>query len=175
MVKKAGFGGGCHWCTEAVFASLKGIHAVEQGWIASTGQNSAFSEAVVVTYDSTIIDFENLIAIHLYTHSSTSQHSMRGKYRSAIYTFTDADTQPAINALNALAADFDAPVITQVLPFAAFEKSREALLDYYYTNPEKPFCELYINPKLQVLMQRFKGAVNRDKLQHLNRADAQPL
>jgi peptide-methionine (S)-S-oxide reductase len=48
MVSKIGFGGSCHWCTEAIFLSLKGVTAVKQGWIASDGQNSTFSEAVIV-------------------------------------------------------------------------------------------------------------------------------
>lgn len=51
-----GFGGGCHWCTEAMFQILIGIDNVKQGWIASDGANTAFSEAIVVTYDPNLID-----------------------------------------------------------------------------------------------------------------------
>src|SRR3954451_12716902 len=89
---KIGFGGGCHWCTEAVFLSLKGVEQVEQGWIASQPPYDAFSEAVVVTYDPLVITLTDLITIHLHTHASTSNHSMRQKYRSAVYWF-DAEEE----------------------------------------------------------------------------------
>jgi peptide-methionine (S)-S-oxide reductase len=157
MLKQAGFGGGCHWCTEAVFSSLKGVRRVQQGWIGSIGANAASSEGVIVEYDDNVISFATLIAIHLYTHGSTSQHSMRGKYRSAIYTFDDDDAQLAQEALDTLQSDFDEPIITKVMPYQEFTQSREELLDYYFKNPQKPFCELYINPKLKLIMERFSN------------------
>lgn len=167
MVKQAGFGGGCHWCTEAVFSSLKGVQSVQQGWIASTGPDTSFSEGVTVKYDDNIISFDTLIAIHLYTHSSTSKHSMRGKYRSAIYTFDDEDSHVAKEAISSLQMEFNEPVITRVLPYHAFTLSREELQDYYFNDPQKPFCELYINPKLKLIMERFSSVADHDKLKHL--------
>ncbi len=171
MTKQAGFGGGCHWCTEAVFSSLKGVRSVQQGWIASVGDDSGFSEGVLVTYDTDVIPFSTLIAIHLYTHSSTSLHSMRDKYRSAVYTFDDDDSVLAIETINDLQQEFGHGIITRVLPFAEFSLSREELLNYYFSNPQKPFCELYINPKLQVIMERFSHFANDVKLQHLNKTN----
>jgi len=167
MIKKADFGGGCHWCTEAVFSSLKGVLLVHQGWIASTGKNVSFSEGVIVEYDDSIISFYTLIAIHLYTHSSTSEHSMREKYRSAIYTFVDSDKLMAEEIIAALQPEFNEHIITQVLPFEKFTLSREELQDYYFNDPEKPFCELYINPKLKLIIERFSKATDYDKLKHL--------
>lgn len=172
MIKQAGFGGGCHWCTEAVFSSLKGILSVQQGWIASTGTDTSFSEGVIVGFDDDIISFATLIAIHLHTHSSTSQHSMRGKYRSAIYTFDDKDAESAKEAIQSLQPEFDKPIITEVLPYSEFTSSREELLDYYFNDPQKPFCELYINPKLKLIMERFSKMADTDKLRHLKQLDA---
>lgn len=171
MVKKAGFGGGCHWCTEAVFSSLKGITSVHQGWIASDGNNASFSEGVIVEYDTEVISLDVLIAIHLHTHSSTSPHSMREKYRSAIYTFDDYDVLLATDAIKTLQPDFNQPIVTKVLPYRAFTKSRDELLDYYFNDPQKPFCELYINPKLRLIMERFSNIANDDKLSHLNNGE----
>ncbi|MEL6919372.1 MAG: peptide-methionine (S)-S-oxide reductase, partial [Bacteroidota bacterium] len=72
--KKIAFGGGCHWCTEAVFQSLRGVTLVEQGFVASTGEHKTFSEAVIVHYDDKAISKEDLIAVHLHTHKSTAAH-----------------------------------------------------------------------------------------------------
>lgn len=162
--EKVGLGGGCHWCTEAVFASLKGVQQVQQGWIASAAPDEAFSEAVIVTYDALQIGLKDLIEIHLHTHSCTANHSMREKYRSAIYYFTETDKQNAQDILTALQADFNAPIVTQVLPFVQFKLSVPEQLNYYYSNPEKPFCKLYINPKLKMLREKFSRVMNNEQL-----------
>ena len=86
-IRKIGFGGGCHWCTEAVFQSLKGIETVEQGFIRSDAPADTWSEAVIVHYDPAEIDLAVLMEVHLRTHAATKDHSMRSKYRSAVYTF----------------------------------------------------------------------------------------
>ena len=70
-----------------MFLALRGVELVEQGFVRSDPPFESFSEAVIVSYDSTVICLADLINIHLHTHSSTSQHSMRSKYRSAIYFF----------------------------------------------------------------------------------------
>lgn len=167
MLNKAGFGGGCHWCTEAVFSALRGVSTVLQGWIASDAENATFSEAVVVEYEPDIISLEVLIAVHLYTHSCTSVHSMRGKYRSAVYTFQDEDSAAAENAIANLQQDFDAPIITEVLPFGDFKLNKEEQLNYYFSDPERPFCETYINSKLRLIREKFSQAADMVKLAHL--------
>ena len=159
MICKTGFGGSCHWCTEAIFSSLKGVLNVEQGWIASDDANDYFSEAVIVKYDTAAISLETLIAIHLHTHSCTSKHSMRSKYRSAVYTFDQAQADQSTNIIRQLQRDFDQPIITGVLAFKAFQLNKADYLNYYYSNPDKPFCKNIINPKLQELMRRFSDQV----------------
>ena len=141
-VKKIGFGGGCHWCTEAVFQSLLGVEKVEQGWIASAGEAFAFSEAVIVHYHPKEISLDLLVEIHLHTHKSTSEHSMREKYRSAVYFYTEEEQNRLSSILKGLNGDFDNQLITQILPFASFKPSREAIKNYYYSNPNKPFARL---------------------------------
>ena len=158
-----GFGGGCHWCTEAVFALLIGVQEVKQGWIASAAPNDAYSEAVIVTYDSQIISLKDLIEIHLHTHSSTVNHSMRHKYRSAIYCFDEGDRENAIAIMGELQQAFHRPLLTQTLPYVAFRLSVPEQLNYYYSNPEKPFCKVYISPKLQLIKKRFSRLAGLDK------------
>ena len=162
-----GFGGSCHWCTEAIFQSLNSVRKVEQGWIASSGEHWELSEAVLVSYEPGEISLEILIKVHLYTHSCTSQHSMRAKYRSAVYVTTCEQEQQAIVAITNLQIDFPDAIITQVLPFVSF-KLNDEYLNYYYENPEKPFCKNIVNPKLKALLAKFSNLVDKNKLQHLN-------
>ena len=170
-IQKVGFGGSCHWCTEAIFQSLKGVAKVEQGWIGSDGPNSSFSEAVIVHFDRNIISLNALIAIHLHTHSCTSKHSMRAKYRSAIYTFFNEQMHSAKEALLELKTEFDDEIITEVLPFKGFKLNNDAYLNYYYSNPEKPFCENVVSDKLRLLLKRFANHVDGSKLASVSSAD----
>jgi len=163
-LKKVGFGGGCHWCTEAVFQSLHGVCKVAQGFIAQRGEDPSFSEAVITTFNSTIIDLKTLIEVHLHTHKSTSAHSMRTKYRSAIYVYDEATYTLATQYLKELQTEFHQKIITQVYFFDAFKYSNEQFHNYYYTNPKKPFCETYISPKLKLLLSKFKAHVAIEKI-----------
>ena len=167
IVTKIAFGGGCHWCTEAVFQSVLGVEKVEQGYVASINENHSFSEAVIVHFNSKRVTLKTLIEIHLWTHQSSANHSMRKKYRSAIYVYDDLQMVTVRNLLNGLQEEFNGQLITQVLLFHDFQPSREEITNYYFKNPEKPFCEVYINPKLQLLLDQFSGAVDHDKLIHL--------
>ena len=163
-LSKIALGGGCHWCTEALFQSLRGVEKVEQGFIASNLKNNGYSEAVVVHYKDEYISLRNLIEIHLNTHQSTADHSMRKKYRSAIYTYHETQALEAEALLTALQPLFKNRIITKVLPFKDFRPSDKNFLNYYYSNPEKPFCKNYINPKLQFLLTRFSAVVDPEKI-----------
>ena len=154
-VKKIAFGGGCHWCTEAVFQSLKGVKNVQQGFVASKGGNNTFSEAVIITYVLEEIGLKELVLIHLLTHESTANHIMRSKYRSAIYTIDPEDEQILKSLWDELQQEFESKLITEILPFEAFRPSDEMFHNYYYSNPEKPFCKKYIHPKLELLRKKF--------------------
>ncbi len=154
-LKQLGFGGGCHWCTEALFDHLKGVTNVRQGWIKSIAPNDTFSEAVWINYDSKLISTETLVKIHLLTHASASDHRMRDKYRSAIYFLDEREQESLISILNRLREEDGVNYLTQVLPFVEFELNNQEFLDYFKTRPEAPFCQTHIHPKLRMLMQRF--------------------
>jgi len=148
---KIALGGGCHWCTEGVFVSLRGVERVEQGWVASTPPHDAFSEAVIVHYNPIVIAAEDLIGVHLETHAATKNHGLRHRYRSAVYAFSSEDGGRFEEILTRLAADIAEPLVTQVYPFADFKPSLPQHQDYYRTNPERPFCQRFIAPKLAAL------------------------
>lgn len=153
-MKKVGFGGGCHWCTEAVFQSLKGVEKVEQGWIASAAPHEAFSEGVIVHFTEEIT-LDTLIEVHLLTHSSASRHSMRGKYRSAVYYFDVADTRAIEDKIFQVSKAHHKEYITQALPFTQFKENIEQQLNYYQKNRQAPFCRTYIHPKLKAIREKF--------------------
>lgn len=162
---KIGLGGGCHWCTEAVFQAIAGISKVEQGFIRSDPPENAWSEAVVVTFDPVALPLEVLLEIHLRTHSSTSHHKMRGKYRSAVYVY-DAGTGVKVGRLmRALQQRFDEPLVTRVMTLAEFKASDEQFRNYYANGPERPFCKTYIDPKLALLRKQFAAALKPERLE----------
>ncbi|MEP6749860.1 MAG: peptide-methionine (S)-S-oxide reductase [Bacteroidota bacterium] len=169
-MEKIGLGGGCHWCTEAVFLSLRGVLSVEQGWI-SAEENISFSEAVVVHYDPAEINLSALIAVHLHTHSSTVNHSMRNKYRSAVYVFNLQQHAVCAEILMGMEADFDRSFVTKIFTFHSFRPSNEEEQDYYYKGPSKPFCKTHIHPKLKILLNNFPGNADAIKINRSISAD----
>lgn len=154
-----GVGGGCHWCTEAVFLVLDGVSKVEQGYIASEEPHCAYSEAVIVHYDPKRLRLADLIQVHLATHSSRSDHSLRWKYRSAVY-FSDtglkADIEEVLQDLQ--------PHVTQALFLKDFRPSEKRYHSYFYRFPDKPFTRCHIRPKLKLLSERFPDLLKRSNL-----------
>lgn len=154
MKQRIGFGGGCHWCTEAVFQQIQGVEEVAQGYIASTGAHQDLSEAVVVTFTPSVVSLKRLIEIHLHTHEATSAHSFRKKYRSAIYYFSEVQQKEAEEILHHFQKEFKYQLVTLVLPFKRFKGSRESIVNYYIRQPEAPFCKKYIEPKLKKIQEK---------------------
>ncbi len=89
---------------------------------------------------------------------------MRKKYRSAIYVFDEAQANAAREAIRNLQNDYAEPIITRVLPMQQFKLNQPEYLNYYYSDPQKPFCENIVRPKLQVLLEQFGKSVNDDRL-----------
>lgn len=151
-----GFGGGCHWCTEAVFQSLAGVVAVRQGFIRSDAPYATWSEAVEVDFDPDRISTIDLVGVHLSTHASTSRHKMRGKYRSAIYAFEQSVVDDCSKLLDQMSEQFGLTFVTQALPHRGFKASDSRFQNYYQSGPERPFRQSYIEPKLSILRRRFQ-------------------
>ncbi|AZQ43956.1 peptide-methionine (S)-S-oxide reductase [Nonlabens ponticola] len=151
MIKTIGLGGGCHWCTEAVFKRVYGVNHVRQGYIKSVSPDHTFSEAILLKFDARVVSLERLLEIHLATHSSTSMHQRRTDYRSAAYYLDDATGLLLSDLIVTLSRKHHKKYILQVLPMVAFKESRESIRDYYATRPDAPFCKRYIEPKLEIV------------------------
>ncbi len=154
-MEKLAFGGGCHWCTEGVFQALRGVEKVDQGFVQSDAPADTWAEGVIVTFDPSVIQLATLSEVHLRTHSATRARSPRGKYRSAIYTFEDSQRHEAELAIARFAEESGKTVHTLVLPLRSFKASDERYQNYYRTNPSRPFCRRYIDPKLDLIRRHF--------------------
>lgn len=154
-MEKIGFGGGCHWCTEGVFQAIRGVQQVDQGFIRSDPPSDTWAEAVLVHYDPAAIDLATLLEIHLRTHSATKGFDAGGKYRTAVYTFEDDQASRSRAVIAALDNAFDKPLSTAVLPFREFKPSDARCHNYYATDPDRPFCKRYIDPKLDFIRNNF--------------------
>lgn len=98
-----------------------------------------------------VVSAEDLIGVHLETHAATKNHGLRHRYRSAIYAFLQEDELRFKTILTTLAEEFPEPLITDVYPFEDFKPSLPEHQDYYRTDPERPFCQRFIAPKLAAL------------------------
>ena len=101
-----------------------------------------------------------LVAIHLRTHSSQSDHSFRGKYRSAVYVINKSQGTDIKVILKEEQKEFDNPLVTHVLRLKEFKSSPDVFKDYYKTDPQRPFCKAYIDPKLTRIRREFTSYVS---------------
>lgn len=152
--EKIGFGGGCHWCTEAYFQSLKGVEKVEQGWVSSTAPNDSYSEAVIVHYNPMVIPLKILIGIHLHSHAATKNHSFREKYRSAVYV-VEGNVDIVQQMIGEYQPDFDEQIITRALLFEQFKVNTGEQHNYFKKHRAGVFCERYIHPKLKMIEKEY--------------------
>ncbi|WP_026916199.1 peptide-methionine (S)-S-oxide reductase [Christiangramia portivictoriae] len=150
-----GLGGGCHWCTEAVFQAIKGVIDVRQGYVSAKQRKDRLYEGVLIKYNPDIIALEDILLVHLRTHQSMKDHSMRHKYKSAVYVLDPTKFESTKISLEHAAKQMDSEIVTEVCELAEFSDSRKAIRNYYNSNPERPFCTKYIQPKLDLLQREY--------------------
>lgn len=160
--KQITFGGGCFWCTEAIFRDTNGILDVKSGYSGGKFKNptykevcygkSGHAEVVQVTYDPDIITLEEIFSIHFLTHDPTSlnkQGADKGtQYRSIILYQNEEEKLLAEKVLNELQEVFDEPIVTEIVPFVAFYEAEEVHQNYYAENADAMYCRFVITPKL---------------------------
>jgi len=164
------FGGGCFWCTEAIFKQLKGVIDVSAGYSGGDLKNPGYNEVcsgetghaevVRIRYDSNEISFEKLLEVFFLTHDPTTinqQGADKGtQYRSAVFYTTPEQeriTREIIARLNESKV-YQNPIITEVSPLKVFYLAENYHQNYYDQNKNKPYCQYVIQPK----MDKFKKA-----------------
>lgn len=169
MKKELIVGGGCFWCTEAVFELLKGVSDVESGYANGHTPNptyrdictgdTGYAEVIKITYDDSIISVDTLLEIFFVIHDPTTlnrQGADRGtQYRSTIL-YTDEETKEAAEAaLEAAQADHKDPIVTVIEPLESYYTAESYHQDYYRQNTMQGYCMAVIPPKLAKLKAKF--------------------
>lgn len=162
MIKKTIIGGGCFWCTEAIFQELEGIIEVKSGYSGGSIKNPAYrevctgrtghAEVVEISYDDEKISLLNLLIIHLTTHDPTTkdrQGADRGtQYRSVIYYADDSEKVIIEQSIAEVQPVYDNPIVTEVSAVEPFYMAEPEHQNYYKNNSEAGYCQAVINPKL---------------------------
>ena len=164
-------GGGCFWCTEAVFDRVRGVTDVQSGY--SNGQTvkpsyeqvctgkTGHNEVVRVTFDPEVIGLHQILQIFFATHDPTTLNRQGNdvgtQYRSGIY-FHSPEQEKAADAMQQQMAQeqiFDAPIVTEVLPVANFSAAEAYHDNYYARNPHQGYCAAVVGPKVAKFRKTF--------------------
>jgi peptide-methionine (S)-S-oxide reductase len=172
QTETATFGGGCFWCTEAIFKSLKGVETVESGYSGGKTNNPTYqevctgqtghAEVVQITYDPKVISFRELLEVFWETHDPTTlnqQGADRGtQYRSVVFYQTPeqkSETEKYKAELNKENV-FGKPVVTEIAAFTKFYKAENYHQDYFANNRSQGYCQFVIVPKVEKFRKIFK-------------------
>ncbi|MDE2021881.1 MAG: peptide-methionine (S)-S-oxide reductase MsrA [Patescibacteria group bacterium] len=176
-MKTAVFGGGCFWCTEAVFQMLKGVLKVESGYAGGKMDNPTYeavsagdtghAEVIRVTYDPAVISYKDLLTVFFGSHDPTTPNRQGNdvgeQYRSVIlYESNDekATAEKIVKDVDESLHD-GTRVVTQVIPLAKFFPAEEYHKNYYQENKIAPYCQLIIEPKIEKVKKRFAELVKQ--------------
>ena len=165
------FGGGCFWCTEAIFTRLKGVESVESGYAGGSVSNPTYeqvsmgntghAEAIQIQFDPVVITYADLLNVFFATHDPTTPNQQGNdvgtQYRSAIFYTNDAQRDQAQKFIEQLDDDqiYDHPVVTEVAKLDKFWPAESYHRRYYDQNQNKPYCQFVINPKIAKLRAKF--------------------
>jgi peptide-methionine (S)-S-oxide reductase len=172
---KATFAGGCFWCTEAVYAELKGVKGVTSGYIAGQVPNPTYkqvctgqtghAEAIEIEYDPQVVSFEKLLEVFFATHDPTTLNRQGAdvgtQYRSGVF-YHDAEqkriAEEVIAKLDA-ARVFPGKIVTEVTEASRFYPAEDYHQDYVANNPFQPYCQAVAGPKVAKVRKVFKELV----------------
>ncbi len=173
-IKTIVLAGGCFWCTEAVFKSLKGVVSVLPGYAngnASAGRTptyeevctgkTGFAEVIKIEYDPSILKLRDILTVFFASHDPTTLNRQGNdvgtQYRSGVFYTNDEqknETQKIITEIESSSKE-GGRVVTEVVPLDAFYPAEEYHRDYFERNPDKAYCQIIINPKLEKIQKEF--------------------
>ncbi len=177
-IQRVVFGGGCFWCTEAVFKMLEGVVSVTPGYAGGEKNKPTYeevssgrtghAEVVQIEYDSERIALRDLLTVFFATHDPTTKDRQGAdvgtQYRSLILVTDEnqkKEVETFIQELNLSSAEGN-PIVTQIEPLKNFYAAEDYHKDYYAKNRGNPYCEVVINPKLKKVQEKFASLLNTE-------------
>jgi peptide-methionine (S)-S-oxide reductase len=159
-------GGGCFWCTEAIFQKVKGIEKIVSGYTGGKAPGrptyrevcsglTGHAEVVQITFDPEVLSYHDLLVIFMTTHDPTTLNRQGAdvgtQYRSVIYYHDKDQHTTALDVLEEVADSFDHPLVTEISALETFYEAEEYHQNYYRNNPSQGYCNYVISPKLSKL------------------------
>jgi peptide-methionine (S)-S-oxide reductase len=169
-------GGGCFWCTEAVFQEVNGIHQVVSGYTGGKAPGkptyrevcsglTGHAEVVQISFDPSVLSYRDLLLVFMTTHDPTTLNRQGGdvgtQYRSVIYYHDETQRQTAMEVIKELADSFDSPIVTEVSKLGIFYEAEDYHQDYYRNNQSQGYCSFVITPKLSKLRKMHADKLNK--------------
>jgi peptide-methionine (S)-S-oxide reductase len=169
-------GGGCFWCTEAVFVRVKGVLDVESGYSNGHTLNPTYAqvcegdtghnEVVRLVYDPQIVSLRELLEIFFVIHDPSSLNRQGNdagtQYRSGIYLSDEADRAVAQQVLNEVNTALSGRVVTELQALANYSAAEAYHQDYFEQNPNQGYCAFVVAPKVQKFVQTFADRLKHD-------------
>src|SRR5579884_2558275 len=167
----ATFATGCFWCSEAIFARLKGVKSVMPGYSGGKVENPTYeqvctgrtghAEAVQIEFDPRIISYEKLLDVFWHTHNPTTPNRQGNdvgtQYRSAIFYHNEKQKEIAERSKREIESQgtYKAPIVTEIVPFTKFYAAEDYHRNYYDQNQDAAYCMFVIDPKINKLYKQF--------------------
>ena len=175
--EQATLAGGCFWCLEAAFVELRGVSKVVSGYAGGhvpnptyrqvCGGDTGHAEVVQVTYDPAEIAYEDLLGVFFGIHDPTTLNRQGPdagtQYRSAIFYHDDKQRDIAEKVIADVTAQriWDDPIVTQVAPLEVFYPAEDYHQDYFAQNPNQPYCQAVVAPKVSKFRKQFFERLKR--------------
>jgi len=167
----ATFGGGCFWCTEAVFQMIPGVKAVTSGYAGGTKTNPTYkevcsgetghAEVIQIEYDPKVVSYEELLKVFWEEHDPTTLNRQGPdsgtQYRSIILYSNQAQRLAAEKSKAEEQKHLRQPIVTEIVPLKKFYPAEHYHQDYYRNNPNQPYCRMVIRPKVDKFERQFKA------------------
>ena len=161
----ATFGGGCFWCTEAVYEKIDGVVSVISGYAGGNKTDPSYedvlkgktghAEVIQIEFDPDKISYDELLDLFWKAHDPTTLNRQGAdigtQYRSIILYHNNTQREAAERSLKRASPLFDRPIVTEVKPLDKFYPAEDYHQDYYENNPNAGYCRIVINPKLKKL------------------------
>lgn len=167
----ATLGGGCFWCTEAVFQLLPGVKSVTSGYAGGASENPTYkevcsgdtghAEVIQIEYDPKALSYEKLLETFWEAHDPTTrdrQGADQGtQYRSIILYSSEAQRTAAEKSKAGAQKRFSQPIVTEIVPLKKFYPAEGYHQDYYRENPNQGYCRMVIRPKVEKFEKKLKA------------------